>query len=79
MQIDYPIIRPLWGSPSMVTCVQTIKTVLDRVSTAPRGIQRSMQTQPSRDSMLDRQREIRDVLKNVERMRLLSRKTAQLQ
>ena len=48
--------------------VSTIETVLDRVNTALRGIQRSMRTQPSRDAMLDMQREIRAVLRNVERM-----------
>ena len=48
--------------------VATIKTVLDCVNTALRGIQRSMRTQPSRDAMLDMQREIFAVLRNVERM-----------
>ena len=38
--------------------VSTIETVLDRLNTALRGIQRSMRTQPSRDAMLDMQREI---------------------
>ena len=50
--------------------VSTIKTVLDRVNTDLRGIQRSMRTQPSRDVMLDMQREIRAVLRNVERMNI---------
>ena len=43
---------------------------LDRVNTDLRGIQRNMQTQPSRDVMLDMQREIRAVLRNVERMNI---------
>ena len=50
--------------------VSTIETVLDRVNTALHGIQRSMQTQPSRDAMLNMQREIRAVLRNVERMNI---------
>ena len=37
--------------------VSTIETVLDPVNTALRGVQRSMRTQPSRDAMLDMQRD----------------------
>ena len=46
--------------------VSTMETVLDRVSTALHGIQRSMRAQPSEDAIFDMHREIRAVLRNVE-------------
>ena len=49
----------------------TIETVLDRVNIALCGIQRNMRVQPSRDAMLEMQREIHAVLRNVGRMRHL--------
>ena len=63
-----PFIRAPLPNRDERSSVSTIETVLDRVNTALRGIQRSMRTQPSRDAMLDMQREIRAVLRNVERM-----------
>ena len=63
-----PFIRAPLPNRDERSSVSTIETVLDRVNTAFRGTQRSMQTQPSRDSMLDMQREIHAVLRNVECM-----------
>ena len=63
-----PFIRTPLPNRDERSSVSTIETVLDRVNAALRGIQRSMRTQPSRDAMLDRQREIRAVLRNVECM-----------
>ena len=65
-----PFIRALLPSRDERSAVATIKTVLDHVNAALRGIQCSMQTQPSRDAMLDMQREICAVLRNVERMNI---------
>ena len=66
--VIYPFIQALLPNRDERSSVSTIETVLDRVNTALRGVQRSIRTQPSRDAMLDMQREIRAVLRNVERM-----------
>ena len=65
-----PFVRaPLLDSDKR-SSVAIIETVIDRVNTALRGIQRSMPTQPSRDATLYMQREIRAMLRNVERMNI---------
>ena len=69
-----PFIRAPLRNRDERSSVSTIQTVLDRVNTALRGIQRSMRTQPSSDAMLDMQREIRAVLRNVESMNVGARK-----
>ena len=63
-----PFIRAPLPNRDERSSVSTIETVLDRINTALRDIQRSIRTQPSRDAMLDMQREIRAVFRNVERM-----------
>ena len=63
-----PFIRAPLPDGDERSSVSTIETFLNRVNTALRGIQCSVRTQPSRDAMLDMQREIRAVLRNVERM-----------
>ena len=63
-----PFIRAPLPNRDERSSVSTIETVLDRVNTALCSTQHSMQTQPSRDAMLDMQREIHAVLRNVERM-----------
>ena len=65
-----PFIRAPLPNRDERSSVSTIETVLDRVNTALRGIQRSMRTQPSEDAMFDMHREIRVVLRNVERMNI---------
>ena len=69
-----PFIRAPLPNRDERSSASTIETVLDRVNTALRGTQRSMQTQPSRDAMLDIQREIHAVLRNVERMNVGAQK-----
>ena len=75
---SFVVICPFVGAPlpdrDERSSVATIETVPDRLNTALRGIHRSMRTQPSRDAMLDMQREIRAVLRNVERMNVGTRK-----
>ena len=66
-----PFVRAPLPNRDERSSVATIETVLDRVNIALCGIQRNMRTQPSRDAMLDMQREIRAVLRNVGRMRHL--------
>ena len=68
--VTCPFVRAPLPNRDERSSVATIKTVFDRVNTALRGVQRSMRTQPSRDAMLDMQREIFAVLRNVERMNL---------
>ena len=63
-----PSVRARLPNRDERSSVATIETVLGRVNTAVRGIQCSMRTQPSRDAMLDMQREIRAVLRNVKCM-----------
>ena len=65
-----PFIRAPLPNRDERSSVSTIETVLDRVNTALCGIQRNMRTQLSRDAMLDMQREIRAVLRNVKRMNI---------
>ena len=69
-----PFIRAPLPNRDERSSVSTTETVLDCVNTDLRGIQRSMRTQPSRDAMLNMQREIRAVLRNVERMNVGARK-----
>ena len=63
-----PFIRAHLPNRDERSSVSTIEIVLDCVNTALHGTQPSMQTQPSRDAMLDMQREIHAVLRNVESM-----------
>ena len=63
-----PFLRAPHPNRDESSSVATTETVIDRVNTALRGIQRSMRTLPSKDATLDMQREIRAVLRYVERM-----------